>query len=177
MMRLGDGTAEGGDGDGEIDFDEFVHVMKVVNAAAKLEKLRLRMKSKRAEESNRTAQAVAAARVASSSVKKKQGTFVTAEEEAARAEAAAEVARKGMSEWTKWIARIGVAPVVMGALKLCFKDGEQAAFDYMRTLNRQQVMDCCCTPHASATCAASKRPRSQPPSSTRLPPASPPSPT
>ena len=44
-----------------------------------------------------------------------------------------------MAEWVGWIGRIGVAQVVMRALQVDFKQGEQHAFDYMRRLSREEV--------------------------------------
>ena len=43
MMKLGDSQSHGGDGDGEIDYKEFRHIMKIANAASKLERIQAKV--------------------------------------------------------------------------------------------------------------------------------------
>lgn len=72
-------------------------------------------------------------------LKKGKKLFTAAEEIAAREEQEREWERVGMQEWTKWIAKIGLAQLVMEALKVSFKEGELVAFEYMKSRDREQV--------------------------------------
>ena len=148
MMRMGDESAYG-NGDGEVNFKEFVHIMKVVNAASKLDKFQGKLKSLKGRalkakgpdpKQEKTAKALGEGQaVQSKNIKLPRKSFVSAEERAAKANHEADEEARGVEEWGKWIGKIGVAQVVLSALQISFKDGEQAAFDAMKSLTHSEV--------------------------------------
>ena len=137
MMRMGS-EGDDGNGDGELDFGEFCNIVKVVNA----EKLKGKLKRRPSPSVAKSASVLALGAISAmqnKADKSKTKAFVSAEEKAAKAEAEAEKQARGMEEWSKWIGKIGVAPIVLSALKISFKDGEQAAFDSMKNLTYEEV--------------------------------------
>ena len=65
------------------------------------------------------------------------------EEKAERArQKAAEEAEKAsawLEDWNRWVGKIDLASVVLGALQMPRDQGEEAAFEYMRGLSRENV--------------------------------------
>ena len=79
--------------------------------------------------------AVATAAMFTSKMKGDKHASVSADKQAIEAENYA----KGMEVWGTWLGQIGVAQVVLKALKISFKDGEQAAFEQIKGLQEEDV--------------------------------------
>lgn len=132
MMQLGDDNA-----DGDVDFDEFCGIMKRVQAAEAIQKSFKNSFGKRGgkrggkmADGGGSVLSAAGVKMADSGnasapppprrlARANTTVFVSRSEEEAAAAEQEELERSCMAEWVKWISRVGVAQVVMGALQVC----------------------------------------------------------
>ena len=69
----------------------------------------------------------------------KGAEFKSEKERAKEADELAKVEKKVRLEWAKWFEKVGLADVVIDALKLPVRLGEAAAFEYARGLSREAI--------------------------------------